>query len=160
MDEHAMEPIPNPTEFGPLTRERFVAAFDAVMEADEQRIPDERLEPFGVTWEKDDGSMMELQLAGHPMHRPLLAARDYFGDQVKEFQNFLLRFWALMGLIETNILCDWVREALEKGGIELHPAVIYACAEVRLTENGLLPVETLLQKTQQIANEEFHDLKW
>jgi hypothetical protein len=104
--------------------------------------------------------MMALQLAGHPMHRPLLAARDYFGDQVKEFQNFLLRFWALMGLIETNILCDWVREALEKGGTELHPSVIYACAEVRLTENGLLPVETLLQKTQQIANEEFHDLKW
>ena len=56
MDEHAMEPIPNPTEFGPLTREQFVAGFDAVMAADEQRIPDEQLAYVGVTWEKDDGS--------------------------------------------------------------------------------------------------------
>ncbi len=52
------------------------------------------------------------------------------------------------------------REAPEKGGTEIHPAVIYACAEVRLTENGLFPVETLLQKTQQIIDEEFYDLKW
>ena len=46
MDEHVIEPIPNPSEFVPLTREQFVAGFDAAMEADKQSIPDERLEPF------------------------------------------------------------------------------------------------------------------
>ena len=160
MDEHAMEPIPNPTEFGPLTRERFVAAFDAVMEADEQRLPDEQLEPLGVTWEKDDGSVKELELSGHPMHRPLLVARDYFSAQVKAFQNFLLRFRALTELIDTNALLDWAREVPEKSGTEIHTAVIYACAEVRLTEDGQFPVEEFLQKTQQIIDEEFYDLEW
>ncbi len=160
MDEHAIEPIPNPTEFGPLTREQFVAAFDAVMEADGQRIPDDRLQPFGVTWEKDDGSVIELELSGHLMHRPLLIARDYFGAQVKAFQNFLLRFGAFTELIDTNALLDWAREIPEKRGAEIFPAVLYACAEVRLTEDGVFPVAEFLQKTQQIIDEEFYDHKW
>ena len=113
MDKHEMEPISNPTEFGPLTREQFAAGFDVVLEADEQPIPDEQLAYMGVTWEKDDGSVIELQFSGHPMHRPLLAARDYFGAQVKTFQNFLLRFRALTELIDTNALLDWAREVPE-----------------------------------------------
>ena len=94
------------------------------------------------------------------MHRPLLAARDYFGAQVKTFQNFLLRFRALTELIDTDALLDWAREVPEKNGTELHTAVIYACAEVRLTEDGWFPVEEFLQQTQQIIDEEFCDPEW
>jgi hypothetical protein len=68
----------------------------------------------------------------------------------------MLRFCALIDLAHTHAFRDWTRELWGPDDQAIHPAVIYACAEVQLTENGQFPVDQFLQRTQQIIDEEFH----
>ena len=155
MDEHGIARLPKPADLAPLARDEFVSGFDAAMRADAQRVSDAHAERSAATCE-DVERTLAFPLADYPMYRALLAARNHFGKRVAVFQNFMFRFCALIDLVHTNTFRNWTREISGPGDQTIHPAVIYACADVQLTENGRFPVDQFLQRTRQIIDEEFH----
>lgn len=154
MYEHAIARLPKPADLAPLARDEFVSGFDAAMRADEQRVSNAQAERSAATCE-DVERTLAFSLADYPMYRALLAASNHFGKRVAVFQNFMLRFCALIDLVNTNAFRDWTREISRPDDQTIHPAVIYACADVQLTENGQFPVDRFLQRTRQIIDEEF-----
>lgn len=80
------------------------------------------------------------------------AARGHFGDDNVHVKSFLYRFWALMDLVTKGQLAPWVSDVNQQQ--QLHPALLLAAAEVRMTKKGRFPAKRFVQHVEEIIRTE------
>ncbi|MFT5391057.1 MAG: hypothetical protein ACI8PT_001248 [Gammaproteobacteria bacterium] len=96
---------------------------------------------------------MRTKLEADPYSRVLLALREHFGQGYPYYRPLLYRFWGLYDLVHRGRLANWV-QSREDGTLGLHPALLLAASEVKLTKKGKFPVDRFCaQVTQIIATE-------
>ncbi len=65
------------------------------------------------------------------------AVKEHFAEDSESFSNFMVRFFALLEMFRSETPKDWVRQNPDDPEAEdVHPAVIYAAAEVGLDSKG------------------------
>ena len=78
----------------------------------------------------------------------------YFGQDYPHLANFQHRFWALMQLLEGGFVDEWVMPRDEESPRRLHPALLLAAAEVRLTRNARFPPKRFAERVAEIIRTE------
>jgi hypothetical protein len=112
-----------------------------VLSADES-VPVENMTP-----------QMRAKLDADPYSRVLVALREHFGKGYPYYRPLLYRFWGLYDLVHRGRLANWV-QSRDDGTLGLHPALLLAASEVKLTKKGKFPVDRFCaQVTQIIATE-------
>jgi hypothetical protein len=120
----------------PVDPERFQFAFRVCDAAVAMKSPSIGPRPFAVDSWNDDGTAHE------PMHRAMLAVKAEFTDPV-EFESMSFRLLTFAEIIDDPTLRELglVRQC-ERGGTEIHPAIIAALAIAPFHESGELDRST------------------
>ena len=89
------------------------------------------------------------------LFRIVTALHDRFGREYTYLGSLLTRFWALLELIQGGHVDAWLIGG-EPGGESrnLHPALLLAAAEARLTKKGKFPIRRFCAQVEQIIREE------
>lgn len=87
-----------------------------------------------------------------PIMTVIDAAQGHFGDDSTHVKSFLYRFWALMDLVSKGQLAPWVSDDSQQQ--QLHPALLLAAAEVRMTKKGRFPAKRFVQHVEEIIRTE------
>lgn len=80
--------------------------------------------------------------------------RRHFGRDYPHLDAFLHRFQALMALVDGGLVEQWVVPADEHHPRRLHPALLLAAAEVRLTRNARFPSKRFAARVEEIIRTE------
>lgn len=100
--------------------------------------------------------------AGREYTKPLEivtgAIAELFGPDYEHASGLAYRFFALIELITRGDLDAWlVREAHDADEFGIHPALLLAAADVKLTRTGRFPLRRLLARTAAIQRTEGED---
>ncbi len=79
-----------------------------------------------------------------------MALKDDLADDETLFQSVVYRIFALLDYSKRPDLSEWVRE-VEGGGMDLHPALIYAAAKVKMTRKGLFQEKKFKQTLRDLS---------
>ena len=136
-------PEPNP---GPMPWQDFVLGFEVANEA-LQSLNEPALRPPFV------------QPVSHPGRRDpfrwvSVAVARHFGPTYPHLASFQHRFWGLMQLLDSGSVSEWVQSGEDAAQRRLHPAVLLAAAEVRLTRNGKFPARRFASRVEEIIRTE------
>ena len=124
-----------------IPRNEFARGFFAVLGADE-----------GGSGEEDEKS---------PLGRVLDTARMLFPNNDRFAQGFVARFRAAVAILEREEFERWSRKGQESGDtFHVHPALLCACAEVKLNKNGKFPLRLLWKTATRLESGEFADWAW
>ena len=93
------------------------------------------------------------RLQKDPYARVVLALREHFGPGYPFYRPFIYRFWSLYDLVHRGQLPEWVVPK-EDGTMGLHPALLLAASDVKLTKKGKLPANRFRGRVRQIIAEE------
>ena len=80
--------------------------------------------------------------------------RRHFGPDYPHLDDFLHRYQALMALVEGGLVEAWVFPGDEDHPRRLHPALLLAAAEVRLTRNARFPSKRFAARVVEIIRTE------
>ena len=83
-----------------------------------------------------------------------IALRRHFGPDYPHLDSFLHRFQALMALVDGGLVERWVIPEDEDHPRRLHPALLLAAAEVRLTRNARFPSKRFAARVEEIIRTE------
>ena len=87
-----------------------------------------------------------------PFATVVRAAEAHFGDDGERAKSFLYRFWALMDLVAKGQLTSWV--TTENETQRLHPVLLLAAAEVRMTKKARFPTKRFVQYVEEVIRTE------
>jgi len=110
----------------------------------------------GVTIAEETGEIppdVRERLQKDPYARVVLALREHFGPGYPFYRPFIYRFWSLYDLVHRGQLPEWV-EPKEDGTMGLHPALLLAASEVKLTKKGKLPTNRFRERVREVIAEE------
>jgi len=93
------------------------------------------------------------RLKKDPYARVVVALRAHFGPGYPYYRPFIYRFWSLYDLVHRGQLPEWV-ESKEDGTMGLHPALLLAASDVKLTKKGKLPTNHFRERVRTIISEE------
>ena len=141
------EGAPDPVEVAADTPADAVLAGPAHGEAD----ADPSSDASASTASDPDAARARLEK--DPYARVLVALRAHFGPSYPLYRPLLYRFWGLYDLVHRGRLPEWVAPT-EDGTLGLHPALLLAAADVKLTKKGKLPVDRFRERVQQIIEDE------
>ena len=82
------------------------------------------------------------------------ALRRFFGRDYPRLDSFLYRYQALMVLVEDGQVEQWVIAGDETHPARLHPALLLAAAEVRMTRNARFPSKRFAARVEEIIRTE------
>ena len=82
------------------------------------------------------------------------AVARHFGRDYPHLENFQRRFWAFMQLLEGGVVDEWVMPVDDESPRRLHPALLLAAAEVRLTRNAKFPARRFAARVEEIIRTE------
>ena len=159
MTEEGVASILEPSTLGPIDKDQFSFAFDLAMRAGHLSMPVENPEQYGVNLVDDDsGEVTGLRFTDNPMNRAIFAVKQHFGDDHQQLLNFTMRFFALMDIFRKNAVAEWIKDDLDNPRAKaIHPAVIYAAAEVKLNKKGDFPLKKFLARVKEIAHTQIED---
>ena len=83
-----------------------------------------------------------------------VAVGRHFGRDYPHLANFRERFWALLQLLDSGFVDEWILPGDEAGPRRLHPALLLAAAEVRLTRNAKFPARRFAARVEEIIRTE------
>ena len=149
-----MKPITAFQKMPPIPRDQFVIAFDLAVSAVDHGMPANSPETRSVNLDFGDSTIEKFSFTDCPMNRALFAAKDHFGPG-DLFFNFSMRFMAFHDLLSANLLEDWLRSSEDIPGVqEIHPALLYAASEVKMTKRGNFSVKLLHNRARAIVENE------
>ena len=125
--------------------QEFVLGFQIATEALERLHEPEVAPPFmpaGRKRPRDPFVWTSLALAGR------------FGRDYPHLRNFHYRFWALMELLDGGHTDRWVTKSDEQPSRRLHPALLLAASEVKLTKNMKFPIKRFAARVEEIIRTE------
>ena len=96
---------------------------------------------------------LRAKLERDPYSRVLLALRDHFGPDYPYYRAFLYRFWSLYDLVHRNQVPEFA-QAKGDGTLGLHPALLLAAADVKLTKKGRFPLNRFRDRVVEIIARE------
>lgn len=85
-----------------------------------------------------------------PFYVVAMAVGQHFGREYAHLNSFHYRFWALMELLDNRQIDRFVLEQEEGVPRRLHPALLLAAAEVKLTKNGKFPSRRFVARAEEI----------
>ena len=161
MHEEKNRQLPDSHELEPMDREQFSFAFNIAVQAGHYKMPIKNPEQYGFYLEDEEaGGVSKITLKDSPINRAGIAAIDHFEGDGEMFHNFMMRFWALIDLLNKKSAKKWINEDPDDTEATLiHPALIYAASEFELTKNGAFKVRDFLERVKEIAETEFVDLE-
>ncbi len=83
-----------------------------------------------------------------------MAVSQHFGRDYAHLSSFHYRFWALMELLDGGHIDRFVLEQEEGVPRRLHPALLLAAAEVKLTKNAKFPSRRFTARVEEIIRTE------
>ena len=83
-----------------------------------------------------------------------IAVTRHFGRDYPHLANLQYRFWALLQLLDGGGVDEWVMPGDETTSRRLHPALLLAAAEVRLTRNAKFPARRFAARVKEIIRTE------
>ena len=89
-----------------------------------------------------------------PILRVAYLLRHHFGRDYPHLDAFLHRFQALIALVDGGLVDRWVIPGDEHHPRRLHPALLLAAAEVRLTRNARFPSKRFAARVEEIIRTE------
>ena len=131
---------------GPMPWQDFVLGFEVANEA-LQSLEEPAVRPPFVRPVSHPGR-------GDPLRWVSVAVTRHFGRDYPHLANFQLRFWALMQLLDSGSVNEWILSGDEAGPRRLHPALLLAAAEVRLTRNAKFPARRFAAHVEEIIRTE------
>lgn len=87
-----------------------------------------------------------------PFATVVRAAEAHFGGDGERAKSFLYRFWALMDMVTKGQLTPWV--TTENETQRLHPVLLLAAAEARMTKKGRFPAKRFVQYVEEVIRTE------
>ena len=139
----SVPPEQNP---GPMPWQDFVLGFEVANEA-LQSLEEPAVRPPFVRPVSHPGR-------NDPFRWVSVAVVRHFGRDYPHLANFQHRFWALMQLLEGGFVDEWVTAGDETSPRRLHPALLLAAAEVRLTRNAKFPARRFAARVEEIIRTE------
>ncbi len=107
---------------------------------------------MNIEWES--GETIKISPRDIPLNRAAFAVKEHFAKDHESFFNFMLRFFALLEVSRSETPKDWVRQNPDDPEAQdVHPAVIYAAAEVGLDSKGHFPHEAFRSRVAELAEE-------
>ncbi|MCH9670773.1 MAG: hypothetical protein K0U93_04920 [Gammaproteobacteria bacterium] len=82
-----------------------------------------------------------------------IATRE-FPDNPTMGKDFAVRFRAMLDLVSRELVEDWVTRDESGHPIKLHPALLLAAAEVRMTKTSRFPMKRFRARVFEIIAEE------
>ena len=131
---------------GPMPWQDFVLGFEAANEA-LQSLEEPAVRPPFARPESHPGRRDPFRWISGAVAR-------HFGRDYPHLANFQLRFWALMQLLDSGSVNEWILTGDEASPRRLHPALLLAAAEVRLTRNAKFPARRFAARVEEIIRTE------
>lgn len=103
-----------------------------------------------------DAAFRQAQAEGREsLFRIVTALHDRFGRQYVFLSSLLTRYWALLELMQGGQVNEWLSNVESDAKTQnLHPALLLAAAETRLTKNGKFPTRRFRARVEQIIRDE------
>ena len=120
----------------------FEVASEALASLDEPVVKPPFVHPVQAPGRRDSFLWVSMAVARH------------FGRDYPHLSNFQHRFWALMQLLDGGFVDEWVVPGDEASPRRLHPALLLAAAEVRLTRNSKFPSRRFAARVAEIIRTE------
>ena len=86
-----------------------------------------------------------------------IAVARHFGRNYPYLISFQRRYWGLMHLVDGGFVDEWVLADDGEGPRRLHPALLLAAAEVKLTRNGRFPPRRFAARVAEIIRTELDE---
>ena len=115
-------------------------------------------QPMSIEQVEVDGSPSMLQVPDSPMSRAAFAIKREFPNDDQAFRSALARFNALMNLFSRDALGQW-SQVREGGRTGMHPALIDAASQMRISQNGYFAPRKFLAMVAEIAQQLYPDLE-
>ena len=131
---------------GPMPWQDFVLGFEIANEALES-LEEPSLKPPFVRPAANPGRR-------DPFRWVSVAVARHFGRDYPHLSNFLYRFWALLQLLDAGSVDEWILPGDESSPRRLHPAMLLAAAEVRLTRKAKFPARRFAARVEEIIRTE------
>ena len=131
---------------GPMPWQDFVLGFEVANEA-LQSLEEPALKPPFVQPVSNPGR-------SDPFRWVSVAVTRHFGQSYPHRASFQYRFWALMQLLDSGSVNEWILTGDEASPRRLHPALLLAAAEVRLTRNLKFPARRFAARVEEIIRTE------
>jgi hypothetical protein len=144
--------LPDPSQLVSFDRDEFATAFAWAMNAASGAAQITDPTTLGIDFEEEDGKPMQLRFNDTSLTRVGIAMRErYSATDPDRAMSAMLRIWALMDLLKSGRLDEWIRLArYGSGEREVAVSVVYAAAVVPLNKEYQFPWYTFLSKVRQI----------
>lgn len=139
----------------PIDPDEFATAFNWAMNAASGRAiiadpSDLRLGFRGI-----DGGIHEIRFTDTVLARITIAMKERYGDNTEKYVSASGRIFALLRLLQSGELSDWIRpDPSDPGNYEIHPSLVEAASNVRLTRNCTFPRDEFLRTVEQLASQD------
>lgn len=131
---------------GPMPWQDFVLGFEVANEA-LQSLGEPPVKPPFVRPDSRPGR-------NDPLRWVSVAVARHFGRDYPHLSNFLKRFWALLQLLDAGSVNEWILPGDQSSPRRLHPAMLLAAAEVRLTRKAKFPARRFAARVEEIIRTE------
>jgi hypothetical protein len=138
--------VPSPEEVEPIEAREFMDAYVFAMTVSRGNVPDQIRNPREHKFRVED---RVVALNDIPMNRFGLALAQKFDGRDATFRSFMWRFWALLEMLESPLLSDFVRT--REGVLEAHPAILFVAAQMRLNAKLQFDEQAFVSEVGRIA---------
>jgi hypothetical protein len=148
--------LPDASHLVSFDRDEFATAFAWAMNAASGAAQIADPTTVGFDFDDEDGTPMQLRFNDMPLTRVGIAMRErYSATDPDRAMSAMFRIWALMDLLRSGRLDEWVRLARDGSGErEVAAPVVYAAAVVPLNREYQFPVWAFIQRVRQIEGGE------
>jgi hypothetical protein len=148
--------LPDPSQLVSFDRHEFATAFTWAMNAASGAAQITDPTTLGIEFEEEDGKPVQLRFRDTSLTRVGIAMRErYSATDPDRAMSAMLRIWALMDLLKSGRLDEWIRLARDVSGErEIAPAVVYAAAVVPLNKEYQFPWYAFLREVRRLEGGE------
>jgi hypothetical protein len=144
--------LPDASHLVSFDRDEFATAFAWAMNAASGAAQITDPTTIGFDLDDEDGEPMQVRFKDTSLTRVGIAMRErYSATDPDRAMSAMFRIWALMDLVRSGKLAEWVRPAADgSDATEIASAVIYAAAVVPLHKEYQFPLYAFLGEVRKI----------
>jgi hypothetical protein len=144
--------LPEPSQLVSFDRHEFATAFAWAMNAISGAAQITDPTTVGFDFDDERGAPMQLRFNDTSLTRLGIAMRErYGGTDPDRAMSAMFRIWALMDLLKSGRLDEWIRLAQDGSGErEVAAPVVYAAAVVPLNKEYQFPLYAFLRELRRL----------
>ena len=109
---------------------------------------------FVTAYESTTHLLASSEEDANPLENIRKGAWEAFPDAPHIAHDFALRFWALLDLVRREEIEQWVTRDDNGQPSQLHPALLLAASEVRMTKRSKFPSNRFRARVEEIISNE------